>query len=69
MSRMDTIDLDSGFYRKIGETPEARKAPTATPEDGLGPIPDGDFELVLLGEDPTKGVKIESTCPNYPRNN
>ena len=28
------------------------------------PIPDGDFELVPLGEDPTRGVKIGADLPD-----
>ncbi|MCI36019.1 hypothetical protein A2U01_0057241 [Trifolium medium] len=28
------------------------------------PIPDGDFEIVPLGEDPTKGIKIGAGLPD-----
>ncbi|MCI57703.1 hypothetical protein A2U01_0078954, partial [Trifolium medium] len=28
------------------------------------PIPDGDFELIPLGEDPTKGIKIGTGLPD-----
>ncbi|MCI64297.1 hypothetical protein A2U01_0085555, partial [Trifolium medium] len=28
------------------------------------PIPDGDFEIVPLGEDPTKGIKIGTGLPD-----
>ncbi|MCI79431.1 hypothetical protein A2U01_0100702, partial [Trifolium medium] len=28
------------------------------------PIPDGDFEIIPLGEDPTKGIKIDTGLPD-----
>ncbi|MCI81964.1 hypothetical protein A2U01_0103238, partial [Trifolium medium] len=28
------------------------------------PIPDGDFEIIPLGEDPTKGIKIDTRLPD-----
>ncbi|MCI68037.1 hypothetical protein A2U01_0089296, partial [Trifolium medium] len=31
------------------------------------PIPDGEFELILLGEDPRKRVKIDTGLPDLAR--
>ncbi|GAU10518.1 hypothetical protein TSUD_423590, partial [Trifolium subterraneum] len=33
-------------------------------KESYRPIPDGEFELVPLGEDPTKGVKIGADLPD-----
>ncbi|XP_058725992.1 uncharacterized protein LOC131597305 [Vicia villosa] len=59
MSRIDTVDLDSRF---LGEPEQSTNASTL--EGILRPIPDGDFELVALGEDPTRGVKIGADLPD-----
>ncbi|XP_058764010.1 uncharacterized protein LOC131637441 [Vicia villosa] len=53
MPRIDTVDLDSRFQ---GESEQGIN--TGTSEGILRPIPDADFELVALGEDPTRGVKV-----------
>lgn len=55
ISRIDTIDLDSRLCGKTGERQKTKKAST---EDSVRPIPNGDFELIPLGEDPSKSVKI-----------
>ncbi|GAU20984.1 hypothetical protein TSUD_201330 [Trifolium subterraneum] len=41
-----------------------RKQEKAGKDDLFRPIPDGEFELVPLGEDPTKGVKIGADLPD-----
>ncbi|XP_058780878.1 uncharacterized protein LOC131654974 [Vicia villosa] len=56
--RIDTVDLDNRFLKK----PE-QGTHSETSEKGLRPIPDRDFELVSLGEDPTRGVKIGADLP------
>ncbi|XP_058726740.1 uncharacterized protein LOC131598126 [Vicia villosa] len=58
MPRIDTIDLDSRFHKE-----SERKTDTKTPEEGLCLIPDGDFELIVLGNDPTRGVKVGTDLP------
>ncbi|XP_058732729.1 uncharacterized protein LOC131604300 [Vicia villosa] len=57
--RVDTVDLDSHF---LGETEQ--RLNFGASEGILRPIPDGDFELMALGEDPTRGVKIGSDLPD-----
>ncbi|XP_058784255.1 uncharacterized protein LOC131659027 [Vicia villosa] len=53
MPCIDNVDFDSRF---LGD-PEP-SINSGTSEGILRPIPDGEFELVALGEDPTRGVKI-----------
>ncbi|GAU19161.1 hypothetical protein TSUD_89260 [Trifolium subterraneum] len=54
-------------------TPKKKKEETKLPgaikdelliKENYRPIPDGEFELVPLGEDPTKGVKIGADLPD-----
>ncbi|XP_058764885.1 uncharacterized protein LOC131638342 [Vicia villosa] len=59
MPRIDTVDLDSRF---LGEPEQSINSGIS--EGILRPIPNGDFELVALGEDPTRGVKIGSDLPD-----
>ncbi|MCI54056.1 hypothetical protein A2U01_0075303, partial [Trifolium medium] len=59
---MSSVDLDSRYSKKENrEKKKLRKEKEdlveATKEISR-PIPDGQFELVPLGEDPSKGVKI-----------
>ncbi|PNX97956.1 hypothetical protein L195_g022015 [Trifolium pratense] len=65
-----------------GEAPEAKKTktPTSPPTPNISlidldspskehrrPIPDGEFELVPFGEDPSRGVKIGTGLPDLAR--
>ncbi|GAU30613.1 hypothetical protein TSUD_62330 [Trifolium subterraneum] len=64
ISTEDEVELDARTSKK------ERKQEKKTGEDDLlikenyRPIPDGEFELVPLGEDPTKGVKIGADLPD-----
>ncbi|XP_058767845.1 uncharacterized protein LOC131641557 [Vicia villosa] len=63
-TNVSSIDLDVRFPKeelKNGEEPKPR---TAHP---VRPIPDGDFELVPLGDNPDKAVKIGEDIPDLPR--
>ncbi|MCH80166.1 hypothetical protein A2U01_0000929 [Trifolium medium] len=59
---VSSIDLDNRYSKK--ENKEEKKLRKENKESDEAnkeiprPIPDGEFELVLLGEDPSKGVKI-----------
>ncbi|XP_058725909.1 uncharacterized protein LOC131597216 [Vicia villosa] len=59
MSRIDTVDLDSRFQEESEQSIN-----TGTSEGILRPIQYGNFELVALREDPTKGVKIGVDLPD-----
>ncbi|XP_058762082.1 uncharacterized protein LOC131635482 [Vicia villosa] len=62
MPCINTIDLDNRFHKET-----ERKADAKTLEKGLRPIPDGDFELIALGDDPTRGVKVGTDLPELAR--
>ena len=77
LPRVDTIDLDSRFsvedrveQRKKWNEPmvEDEGSTSSASHNELSshtlPIPDSDFELVPLGEDPTRGVKIGADLPD-----
>ena len=74
---VDTIDLDSRFsvedrveQRKKGKEPmvEDERSTSSAGYNELSsharPIPNDNFELVPLGEDPTRGVKIGADLPD-----
>ncbi|MCH91547.1 hypothetical protein A2U01_0012474, partial [Trifolium medium] len=68
---VSSVDLDSRYSKKEHkeekklhkENKESDKASKEIPR----PIPDGEFKLILLGEDPSKGVKIGTGLPNLAR--
>ncbi|KAK2376303.1 hypothetical protein QL285_077105 [Trifolium repens] len=67
---VSNVELDSRYYKK--EHREEKKLRKKKEEDdaskeNLRPIPDGDFELVLFGEDPARGVKIGAGLPDLAR--
>ena len=76
LSRVDTIDLDICFSKE-DYVEQRRKGKEHMVEDEgstssidrnklsshARPILDGDFELIPLGEDPTRGVKIRANLP------
>ncbi|MCI46598.1 hypothetical protein A2U01_0067839, partial [Trifolium medium] len=61
---VSSVDLDNHYSKK--ENKEEKKLRKENKEFDEAskeiprPIPDGEFELVLLGEDPSKGVKIDT---------
>ncbi|XP_058784353.1 uncharacterized protein LOC131659137 [Vicia villosa] len=59
-----SVDLDARFseeeLKHASEDPEATKGKSAHP---VLPIPDGDFELIPLGDEPNKKVKIRAGIP------
>ncbi|MCI26332.1 hypothetical protein A2U01_0047527, partial [Trifolium medium] len=68
---VSSVDLDSRYSKK--EHREENKLRKENKEsDGAikeipRPISDGEFELILLGEDPNKGVKIDTGLPDLAR--
>ena len=77
LPRVGTIDLDSRFskedcvkQRRKGNEPmvEGEGSTTSVDCEELSiharPIPDGNFEFIPLGEDPTRGVKIGADLPD-----
>ncbi|PNX98241.1 retrotransposon-related protein [Trifolium pratense] len=66
-STISMVDLDSRFSKK--ENKEEKKLRKDKEEDKeaskkiFRPIPDGDFELISLGEDSSRGVKIGADLP------
>ncbi|MCI15934.1 hypothetical protein A2U01_0037074 [Trifolium medium] len=65
---VSSVDLDSRYSKKENkeenklrkENKESDEASKEIPR----PIPGGEFELVPLGEDPSKGVKIDTGLPD-----
>jgi hypothetical protein len=68
---VSSIELDSRHYKK--ELKEEKKLKKDNKEEDEAsreiyrPIPDGEFELVPLGEDPGRGVKIGAGLPELAR--
>ncbi|MCI03471.1 hypothetical protein A2U01_0024511, partial [Trifolium medium] len=68
---VSSVDLDSRYSKK--ENKEEKKLHKENNESDEAskeiprPIPDGEFELVLLGEDPSKGVNIGTGLPDLVR--
>ncbi|MCI72938.1 hypothetical protein A2U01_0094202, partial [Trifolium medium] len=68
---VSSVDLDSRYSKKENKQEkklrkEKEEMVEATKEIPR-PIPDGDFELVPLGEDPSRGVKIGTGLPDLAR--
>ncbi|CAJ2637946.1 unnamed protein product [Trifolium pratense] len=58
-----SVDIDARLTKK--EHQEEKQKDLAEAEKKIyRPIPDGDFELVPLGEDPLKGIKIGTGLPD-----
>ncbi|MCI54422.1 hypothetical protein A2U01_0075672, partial [Trifolium medium] len=51
------MDLDARLTKKEREEEKQKDKESGT-EKIYRPIPDGDFEIIPLGEDPSKGIKI-----------
>src|SRR3954469_11348628 len=61
---LNSVDLDARFTEeelKSGEEPQPEAA------HPIRPIPDGEFELIPLGHEPDKTVKIGKNIPDTPR--
>ncbi|MCH82204.1 hypothetical protein A2U01_0003004 [Trifolium medium] len=58
----NAVDLDSRFSKK--ELKEQKKENESLSKEILLPIPNGEFEIVTFGEDPSKGVKIGADLPD-----
>jgi hypothetical protein len=64
---VSSVDLDSRFskreYKDEKMLKKDNKESDEASKQNYHPIPDGDFEVVPLGEDPSKGVKIRADLP------
>ncbi|MCI82685.1 hypothetical protein A2U01_0103959, partial [Trifolium medium] len=56
------VDLDARLTKKEHEEEKLEDKEPGT-EKIYRPIPDGDFEVIPLGEDPSKGIKIGTGLP------
>ncbi|GAU45897.1 hypothetical protein TSUD_24990 [Trifolium subterraneum] len=60
----DGVELDARTSKKERKQEKKASKDDLLIKENYRPIPDGEFELVPLGEDPTKGVKIGADLPN-----
>ncbi|WJX89707.1 hypothetical protein P8452_71681 [Trifolium repens] len=58
----DIVDLDARITKK--ERREEKKQLQKELKEIFRPIPDGEFEIISLGEDPSKGIKIGADLPD-----
>ncbi|XP_058784827.1 uncharacterized protein LOC131659686 [Vicia villosa] len=63
-TNVSSVDLDARFAEEEQKTGEESRSKSPHP---FRPVPDGDFELVPLGENPDKAVKIGKGIPDLPR--
>ncbi|GAU41698.1 hypothetical protein TSUD_94190 [Trifolium subterraneum] len=65
------VDLDSRHskqeHKEEKKLRKDKKEGDAASRDNLRPIPDGDFELIPLGEDPSRNLKIGKDVPDLAR--
>ncbi|GAU45012.1 hypothetical protein TSUD_88030 [Trifolium subterraneum] len=59
----DEVELDARTSKKERKQEKKASKDDLLIKENYRPIPDGEFELVPLGEDPTKGVKIGADLP------
>ncbi|MCI35579.1 hypothetical protein A2U01_0056800 [Trifolium medium] len=68
---MSSVDLDSRYSKKENkEEKKLRKEKNESDEaskENYHPIPDGEFELIQFGEEPSRGVKIGTEPPDLAR--
>ncbi|GAU27038.1 hypothetical protein TSUD_314000 [Trifolium subterraneum] len=64
ISTEDEVELDARTSKKERKQEKKTGKDDLLIKENYRPIPDGEFELVPLGEDPTKGVKIGVDLPN-----
>src|SRR6266487_3749988 len=60
----DEVELDARTSKKERKQEKKASKDDLLIKENYRPIPDGEFELVPLGEDPTKGVKIGADLPD-----
>ncbi|KAK2455577.1 hypothetical protein QL285_003015 [Trifolium repens] len=58
----DIVELDARITKK--ERREEKKEMQKELKEIFRPIPDGEFEIIPLGEDPSKGIKIGADLPD-----
>ncbi|GAU10324.1 hypothetical protein TSUD_417530, partial [Trifolium subterraneum] len=65
------VDLDSRHskqeHKEEKKLRKDKKEGDAASKENLRPIPDGDFELIPLGEDPSRNLKIGKDVPDLAR--
>ncbi|GAU50523.1 hypothetical protein TSUD_177730 [Trifolium subterraneum] len=64
ISTEDGVELDARTSKKERKQEKKAGKDDLLIKENYRPIPDGEFELVPLGEDPTKGVKIGADLPD-----
>ncbi|GAU47897.1 hypothetical protein TSUD_25120 [Trifolium subterraneum] len=64
ISTEDGVELDARTSKKERKQEKKASKDDLLIKENYRPIPDGEFELVPLGEDPTKGVKIGADLPD-----
>ncbi|GAU30269.1 hypothetical protein TSUD_384900 [Trifolium subterraneum] len=64
ISTEDGVELDARTSKKERKQEKKAIKDDLLIKENYRPIPDGEFELVPLGEDPTKGVKIGADLPD-----
>ncbi|GAU10242.1 hypothetical protein TSUD_421550, partial [Trifolium subterraneum] len=64
ISTKDLVELDARTSKKERKQEKKTGKDDLLIKENYRPIPDGEFELVPLGEDPTKGVKIGADLPD-----
>ncbi|GAU25844.1 hypothetical protein TSUD_31080 [Trifolium subterraneum] len=60
----DAVELDARTSKKERKQEKKAMEDDLLVKEDYRPIPDGEFELVPLGEDPTKGIKIRADLPD-----
>ncbi|GAU40178.1 hypothetical protein TSUD_292830 [Trifolium subterraneum] len=60
----DEVELDARTSKKERKQEKKASKDDLLIKENYRPIPDGEFELVPLGEDPAKGVKIGADLPD-----
>ncbi|GAU41009.1 hypothetical protein TSUD_178480 [Trifolium subterraneum] len=65
ISTEDGVELDARTSKKERKQEKKAIKNDLLIKENYRPIPDGVFELVPLGEDPTKGVKIGADLPDF----
>ncbi|GAU51366.1 hypothetical protein TSUD_134070 [Trifolium subterraneum] len=64
ISTEDAVELDARTSKKERKQEKKAMKDDLMIKENYRPIPDGEFELIPLGEDPTKGIKIGADLPD-----
>ncbi|GAU46749.1 hypothetical protein TSUD_402740 [Trifolium subterraneum] len=64
ISTENEVELDARTSKKERKQEKKTGKDDLSIKENYRPIPDGEFELVPLGEDPTKGVKVGADLPD-----